>query len=177
MVVYKSVGTLCPFEDDVWPLARVHNDKLAYQLPALSLQHPHGDLDACVAQLLDAPAVNLGKWVYTPYHHAAHPLAHHHVGARRRASIMRAGLQTYVERGLRYIPPVGLGHRREAVYLGMGASAAYVVTLADDAVAIYQYRAHHGVRFGVGQPVDSQLQAAAHVFFVSIKLVHVRKYL
>ena len=81
--------------------------------------------------------------------------------------IMGTGLQRDIHRGLAEQRLVLGAHRGKGVHLRMALATAHVVALADDSpLGIHDNRPHHGVGLGCLSSVGSQLQAAAHIFFV-----------
>jgi len=172
VVVDKAIGRLRPLQDDVGPVQAVEGEEAAVQRPALGLEHAHADVDARIAQLLDAAALHLCKLVDAAHNHAAHAFLDNQVGAGRRLAVVGAGLQRDVDGGLAEQLLVGRAHRGEGVHLGMSLAAAHVVALANDAgLAVrgcvrHDHRPHHGVWLRVLSSVACQLQAAPHVSLV-----------
>ena len=141
-------------------------DEAAVEHAAFLFEHANGHFYAGVAQPRYAPPAYCGKGVGTSHHHALYVLAHEHVGTRRRLAVVGAWLKTHVNRGARQQALVL--YRSNGVHFGMGPAAVHVVALAYYTAVAHNYRAHHRIGRRPEPAVGSQLQAAAHVFFICI---------
>ena len=139
----------------------------------LQVINPHGDLYSGVAQLLNAAPLHFGKGVDASADHALHALADDEVGAGRSLAVVRARLKRDIDGGFVKQRLICLTHRGKGIDFGMALSAMGMVALANDAaVATNDHCAHHGIGTGAIDTIAGQLQAAAHVEFVGLLLIH-----
>ena len=151
----------------------VERHETAVQLKTFFLKHAHRNLYACVAQLLYAAALHLGKGVYASYHHAPYALAHNEVGARRRAAVMRTWLEAHIHGRLAEQCPILRLHRRKGVHFGVAFAASYMISLAYyAAVFAHNNGPHHRVWPCRKPSAACQLKAPAHIHFVFFSLFH-----
>ena len=161
-MVEKAVGRLRPFQEDIRPAMLMKGEETAVQLAAVGLEHAHPHVDTGVAQLPNAPALHLRKGIDATHDDARHTLAEDEVGTGRRLALMRAGLETHVERGLRQQDFVFGTNGGKGIHLGVGFATTYMVALTQDSPLADDHRAHHRIGFGREQRVGGQRQAAAH---------------
>ena len=143
------------------------------------LQHAHRDVDAGVAQLLNAAPAHLGKGVYTPHNHTPHAFSDNEIGTRRSLSVVGARFQTHIHHGFMQQLFVLRCHRSKGIHLCMTFAAAHVIALTNDASTGNYHRPNHRIGTGIAASAGCELQAAAHVHFVCCALVHIKiiKYL
>ena len=152
----------------------MEREEPAVQPLAFCLQYAYRHLDARLAKLFDASSLHFGEGVYAAHDDTPHPLADDQVGARRRLPVVRAGLEADIHRGFLQQPFIFRSDRSKCVHLGMSLAAAHMIALADDASVGYDHRPHHRIGARLHPSAGCQLQAAAHILFVSLSLFHIR---
>lgn len=162
--IHKAIGRFSPLQRNIRTMVRMESNEPTIQCQTLGLQHTDRDLNARLLQFPNAPTRHFGKRIHTPDYDTGNSLFHNQIGTRRRLSIMRARLQTYVYRTL--FQQFGITHRTDRVHLGMRSAATHVVSLADNLPVVYNDSPHHRIRCCAIKPVACQLYATGHVFFV-----------
>ena len=92
----ETVGTLGPFERNVRPAERLTDHKLAVEVQALLLQYPHGNLNAGLAQHVNATPADFGERVTATDHHTRYAFTDNQVCTRRCAALVGTRLQADV---------------------------------------------------------------------------------
>ena len=146
----------------------------AVQPLAFCLQYAYRHLDARLAKLFDAPSLHFGEGVYAAHDDTPHPLADNQVGARRRLPVVRTGFEADIHRGFLQQSFIFRGDRSESVHLGVPLAAPHMIALADDTSVGNDHRPHHRIGARLHPSAGCQLQAAAHIQFVSLSLFHIR---
>ena len=93
--------------------------------------------------------------------HMGDPIFQDGVRTGRGPSLMTAGLQRHIHDGAGRI----LGTGGQCIALRVGAAAAAVIPLADDAPVFYDHGAHHGIRVRLAKPQPGKTDGAAHILF------------
>ena len=131
---------------------------------ARRLAHQAGvDGDAGSAQKARAAAVDLRERILGGDHHPLHACGNQRIGARRRAAVVRAGLQRHIGGGATR-PLAGFAQR---VYLGMRLTGTLVETRADHPVAMRDHATHARIRLGGAQAAFGQAQGVRHVSVIN----------
>ena len=99
-VVKKAICGLRPFQDDVRTLMGVEGDEALVEFETFRLQNAYCYFDACLANLADAAALNLGKGIYAAADASLYSFSYYQIGARRRLAVMRAGFETHIDGSL-----------------------------------------------------------------------------
>ena len=170
MVIDKTVGRLCPFQDDVGPLFTVIGEKPAVQLLTFLLEHTYLHLDTRLTQLPDATTLHFREFIDTAHHHTLHTFLDDQIGTGGRLPVVGTGLQTHVESSFLQQQLIIGTHTRKGIHLGMTFTTPHVIPLTDNpAVAAHDHSTHHRVWFSILLTVFRQLNTPLHEFFVSIR--------
>lgn len=99
-VVKKAIRGLRPFQDDVRTLMGVKGDEALVEFETFRLQNAYSYFNACLANLADTAALNLGKGIYAAANASLYSFSYYQIGARRRLAVMRAGFETHIDGSL-----------------------------------------------------------------------------
>jgi hypothetical protein len=144
-------------EDEGTP-ARSGDEEPLVERARLRFRDADGDGKPGAAQRAQAGAVHLRVRVLDGDHDAPHAGRRDHRGARRRPSVVRAGLESDVQRG----PASVRGRAAKRSDLGMLASGAAMERLADHAAALDHDASHHRVWVGLSAPAAGERERPAH---------------
>jgi hypothetical protein len=98
--VKKAIRSLRPFQDDVRTLMSIEGDEALVEFETFRFENAYCYFDACLANLADTAALNLGKGIYAAANASLYSFSYYQIGARRRLAVMRAGFETHIDGSL-----------------------------------------------------------------------------
>ena len=99
-VVKKAIRRLRPFQDDVRALMGVEGDEALVEFETFRFENAYCYFDACLANLADTAALNLGKRINAAADASLYSFSYYQIGARRRLALMRAGFEAHIDGSL-----------------------------------------------------------------------------
>ena len=72
MVIYKTIGRLGPFQDDIGPIFPMECEKTTVQLLTFLFENTYLDLNTCLAQFPDTPTLYFSELIDTAYHYTTY---------------------------------------------------------------------------------------------------------
>lgn len=155
---------------------RVISDEPFVQLQAFLFQYTYRHVNAGLTEPLHATPLYLGKRVDAAADYTAHAFADNQVGTGRCLAVMGTRLEADIHRCFVQQSLVLFPHRCKSVHFCVSFAAADMIAFTDNpAILAHNDRPHHRVRLGQLLSVACQLQAAAHIDFVSFFLFHIFK--
>jgi hypothetical protein len=120
--------------------------------------------DARFPKLGRSLARDLGEWIQHGRHYPSEARPKNRIGARRRFSMMTAGLQGHVQRrALGRLSCLGQG-----VDFRMGQAEAFVPAFSDQGAALHYHGADQRIRFDITATPLGQLERPGHPFLITI---------
>ena len=162
--IHEAVCALRPLQTYIRTFLLLKSHKRPVQCAGFLFHHAGHDLHTCLAKHPDAPAGHFGERVETSHHNTRNMFLHDQLCTRGRLAVMRARLQTHVER---CFPEKRLiTNRGYRIHLGMCLAVLAVVTLSYYLSIVNDHCPNHRIGSNASGSAACQSYAACHVFTV-----------
>lgn len=165
-----TVGGHCPLEGDQRELVEDAFGEAGVESLGLGFEDAGGDVDAGVAELLEALAGDAGVGVLHGDDAAGDAGGDEGVGAGRGFAVVAAGLEGDVAGGAGGVVAVGAGVV-EGVGFGVGLAEGLVVALAEELAVFNDEGPDHGVGLDVAATPLGEGEGVSHPVFVGVRIV------